>query len=334
MNDKQRNAGLGFAWCCLLCSTALSGSAQNLVPNHSFELRDTCLEVNTAYTIDTGPLGWFSAGGTGDYFMNCIPYGGFNGVPLSSVAFQNPQQGEAYVGLVTYQQSPEVREYFMIELTQAMMIGQTYFASFHANAAWNGNLPYPPMFLASSHVGMLFTTQPISWVNGDPWPTGGNFANVYHPWLITDTVGWTLVSGSFVADSAYQYLMIGNHFDNTLTDTLHFADFPWNPRAYTLIDNVCVSTEPKGCALALGVADYWLDAVSLFPNPANGEVGLSGVPPGTRLTIHDGMGRLVLREEAIACTWRMNASAWARGAYVLRLEQDGKFRSFKFVLIE
>ena len=320
--------------CCLLLLALLRCEAQNLVPNHSFEERDSCLEVNMAYTLGTGPLGWFSAGGTGDYFMSCIPYGGFNGVPLSSAAFQDPQQGEAYVGLVTYQQSPDVREYFMIELTQTMMIGQTYYASFYANAAWNGNLPYPPLYLASSHIGMLFTTAPLVWSSNDPWPTGGNFAPVYHPWLITDTVGWTLVSGNFVADSAYQYLMIGNHFDNTMTDTLHFAEFPWNPRAYTLIDNVCVSTDPMGCPLALGVPDHMLDAVVQFPNPASGEVGLSGVPVGTRLTILDGVGRLVFREEAVAGIWQMDASTWAKGAYTLLLEREGKSRSFKFVLIE
>ncbi|MFZ1693407.1 MAG: T9SS type A sorting domain-containing protein [Flavobacteriales bacterium] len=319
---------------CLLFVAAPRCEAQNLVPNHSFEEFTDCLEVNTAYTVETGPFGWFSAGGTGDYFMSCIPYGGFNGVPLSSWAFQYPQDGECYVGVVTYHQGTGVREYFMIELIQPLVVGQEYYASFYGSPTWGGSDLYPQVYLASSHIGMLFTTQPVYWSNSDPWPTGGNFAHVYHPWLITDTASWTLVSGSFVADSAYQFLMIGNHFDNAMTDTLHFADFPWVPRAHTLIDNVCVTADPKGCPIALGVPDHLLDAAILFPNPASDEVGLSGVPSGTKLTIHDGIGRLVLQVEGVASTWRMDASAWARGAYVLRLEQEGEFRSFKFVLIE
>ena len=332
MNNRWCRLAHILGACCLLFVASTRCEAQNLVPNHSFEEFTDCLEVNTAYTVETGPFGWFSAGGTGDYFMSCIPYGGFNGVPLSSWAFQYAQEGECYVGVVTYQEGTGVREYFMIELTQPLVVGQLYFASFYASPTWGG-VP-SQMYLASSHIGMLFTTLPRHWNNAEPWPTGGNFAHVYHPWLITDTVGWTLVSGGFVADSAYQYLMIGNHFDNAMTDTLHFADFPWNPTGHTLIDNVCVTADPKGCPFALGVPDHGLDAVALFPNPTCGKVGLSAVPPGTRLTILDGMGRLVLREQTVAGAWRMDASAWAKGAYVLRLEQQGKSRSFKFVLIE
>ncbi|HRD53860.1 MAG TPA: T9SS type A sorting domain-containing protein [Flavobacteriales bacterium] len=319
---------------CLLFVGAPRCEAQNLVPNHSFEEFTDCLEVNTAYTVETGPLGWFSAGGTGDYYLSCLPYGAFNGVPLSSWAFQYPQDGECYVGLVTYIQSTGVREYFMIQLAQPLVPGQVYYASFYANAAWNGSNAYPQHYLASSHVGMKYTTQPRPWVNGDSWPTGDNEAHVYHPWVIADTVGWTLVNGSFVADSAYQYLMIGNHFDNASTDTLHFATFAWTPRAYTLIDNVCVSPNPKGCPSALGVTEPGMDTVVLFPNPAHAEIALSGVPLGSNINIHDALGRLVWREENMGGDWRKNVLAWARGTYVLRLEQQGRFRSFKFVLIE
>ncbi|MCB9169943.1 MAG: T9SS type A sorting domain-containing protein [Flavobacteriales bacterium] len=291
--------------------------------------------MNTAYTENTGPLGWFSAGGTGDYFMSCLPYGAFNGVPLSSLAFQDPQDGECYVGVITYQQSQGVREYFMIQLLDPLVPEQTYYASFYANAAWNGNETYPQAYLASSHVGMLFTVQPRPWVNGDPWPTGGNVAQVYHPWLITDTVGWTLVSGSFVADSAYQYVMIGNHFDNANTDTLHFATFAWTPTAYTLIDNVCVSTDPDGCQLAQGISGgLGLDGVILFPDPANAEIAMSKIPEGTKLTIHDALGRVVWREGNVGSSWRKDVGSWARGAYVLHLEQQKRSRTFKFVLIE
>jgi len=142
MDNRWLGWGLGSMLGCLLFFAVAPGMAQNLVPNHSFEEFTDWLEVNTAYTVETGPLGWFSAGGTGDYYLSCLPYGAFNGVPLISAAFQYPQDGECYAGVVTYQQSPEVREFFMIELLQPLMVGQTYFASFFANAAWNGSLPY------------------------------------------------------------------------------------------------------------------------------------------------------------------------------------------------
>jgi hypothetical protein len=331
-NLKRSGTSLGLVLGCLGFVVALRCEAQNLVPNPSFELRDSCLEVNTAYTESTGPLGWFSAGGTGDYYLSCLPYGAFNGVPLSSWAFQHAQDGECFVGVITYDQALGVREYFMIQLSEPLVEGQTYYASFFANPTWGG--PQPQMWLATSHVGMLFTMQPRPWQSGEPLPTGSNFAHVYHPVLITDTVGWTLLSGSFVADSAYQYVMFGNHFDNAITDTAHFSQYNWNPRGHTLIDNVCVSPNPNGCPLALGVSEPMLDAVVLYPNPAIAEITLSGVPQGTSLMVHDALGRQVWREEDINGRWRKDVDAWARGAYMLRLEQQGKSRSFKFVLIE
>src|SRR5690606_19248907 len=70
MNGGWRGAGAWLALCCSLFFAAQCCEAQNLVPNHSFEEYDDCLEVNMAYTLGTGPLGWFSAGGTGDFFLS------------------------------------------------------------------------------------------------------------------------------------------------------------------------------------------------------------------------------------------------------------------------
>lgn len=333
-NNRRPGAGPSLVLGCLLLIAVLRCEAQNLVPNHSFEEYNDCLEVNMAYTLGTGPLGWFSAGGTGDYFLSCLPYGAFNGVPLSSWAFQYPQDGDAFVGVITYDQAFGAREYFMIQLIQPLEQGQTYYVSFYANATWGGTEPYPQLWLAASHVGALFTMQARPWQSGQPLPAPGNFAHVYHPWIIADTVGWTLVSGSFVADSAYQYLMIGNHFDNAITDTLHFGSYPWNARGHTLIDNVCVSPNPDGCPLALGVPDSVLEGIAIYPNPSYGDVGLSSVPSGTRVVVRDAMGRLLWREEGVRGEWRKDVRAWPKGTYMLWLEWQGKSRSFKFVLIE
>jgi len=330
--NRWPGSGSSLLLGCLLCFAFIPSRAQNLVPNPSFELRDSCLEVNTAYTEETGPLGWFSAGGTGDYFMSCIPYGGFNGVPLSSWAFQYPQEGEAFVGVITYDWAQGYREYFMVELSEPLTIGHTYYVSMYASPTWGG--PQPQMWLATSHVGMLFTTQPRTWQSGQSWPTGSNAAHVYHPWIIADTMDWTLVSGSVIADSAYRYVMIGNHFNNANTDTLHLDYYPWNPLAHTLIDNVCVSVNPDGCPLSLGVSGSGLEAAVLYPNPARVALGLSGVPSNTRVVIRDALGRLLWLQDGVDGAWQQDIRVWARGSYVLRLEWQGRSRTFKFVLIE
>ncbi len=334
MNDKWRRMAIGPVLGCLLFIVLPRCEAQNLIPNHSFEEYDTCQVLNDVYYPETGPLGWFSAGWTPDHFMSCQPNGSFNGVPLNMVSYQYPQDGECYAGVITYHQNVEGREFFMVELSEPLMQGQTYYASFYANAAWGGYEQHPQVWVATSHIGMLFTTEPRQWEYNDPVPTPGNFAHVYHPWVIADTVDWILVSGSFVADSAYAYVMIGNHFDDATTDTLHLGVSIQYAKAMTLIDNVCVSPQPDGCPIALSLSDSSLDDMVLFPNPATSELVLRGSPYGAKALISDALGRAVWVGGTTAETWRLNVSAWARGSYVLRLEHGGSNRAFKFVLVE
>ena len=334
MNGKWYVAVQALLMCCLLFVVPPRCEAQgNLVPNHSFEEYDTCGVILGFYGPTDGPLHWFSASGSPDYYQGCVPNGSHNGVPQSYAAFQYPQDGASYIGMVTWQ-SVGLREYVMAQLTEPLVPSQTYYASFHANAAWNGSIANPSLYAASSHVGMLFTVLPRPWSIGDSYPLSGNFAHMYHPWVIADTVGWTLVSGSFVADSAYQYVMIGNHFSNAITDTVHFATYTWQPQAYTLIDNVCVSTDPLGCPLATGVLENAMKEVALFPNPATHELTVRGRAMDAAASVHDALGRVVWQGRITGETWRLDLSSWARGSYVLHMEQRNGHRTFKFVLIE
>ncbi len=330
--------GIGFSLGCMLFAAALRCEAQsNLVPNHSFEVPDSCPGTHTFLTPGEGPLYWFSGGGTPDYYQTCVPPPSEASVPLHDYAFQYPQDGENYIGLVTYEvNSGGLREYAMVELTTPLVPGQTYTVSFFANAAWNGtDSMYPQNYLASSHIGALFTMQPRPWTGGDPWPLATGSAHVFHPWVISDTVGWTLVSGSFVADSAYQYLMVGNHFDNAITDTIYFIPaLVTLPKAYMLVDNVCVSAGTEGCPLANGVESYAASEVMPYPNPVVRELVVNGLREDAHAMILDPSGRLVWSGRISQEGWHLDVSTWARGYYVLNLLKEEERRSFKFVLIE
>jgi hypothetical protein len=311
--------------------TSLSVSAQNLVPNHSFEVPDSCPGTHTFLTPGEGPLHWFSGGGTIDYYQSCIPAPNDASVPQGAFAYQYPQDGENFIGLVTYEvNSGGIREYAMVQLSSPLVQGQTYYVSFYANAAWNGtDSAYPQNYLASSHIGALFTMQPRPWTGGDPWPLATGSAHIWHPWIIADTIGWTLVSGSFVADSAYQYMMVGNHFDNNSSDTLYFIPpLVSLPKAYTLVDNVCVSQQPEGCPLATGAVEQIVSDLLLFPNPTVDVLAVSGLEKEAEALIHDACGRQIWNGLITKETWRLDVGDWARGSYVLRIED----RSFKFVL--
>ncbi|MCB9163700.1 MAG: T9SS type A sorting domain-containing protein [Flavobacteriales bacterium] len=337
MNNRWQGTMPGMAFCCLLFVAALRCEAQiNLVPNAGFEESDTCTTMD--FGVE-GPLNWHSANGTPDHLQSCVPYGAFNGLPMNFLTFQESFEGSSCVGVQTYHQSgsTEYREWIQAALLEPMVIGQTYYCSFRANAAFGGNAEYPTIWLASDKVGMIFTMQDRMWEVGDPYPVPPNYAHFMYPQVLADTVGWTLVSGSFVADSAYQYVMIGQFFSNALTDTLHFADpnsvFPWYPRGYTLVDAVCVSASPEGCDLGQGVGDVQATGPVLFPNPAQEQL-IVGQRAGAEAQVLDGVGRVLWRGRISSERWLLGVGSWARGAYMLRMAFRGRVETHKFVLTE
>ena len=308
--------------------------AQNLVPNPGFEEADSCSTMGFGFG---GPNGWHSANGTPDHLQSCLPYNSALGLPLNFFTFQQPFEGNSCAGMFTYYGPSEYREWIMAPLLEPMVVGQTYYCSLRANAAFGGNAQYPQIWLANNKVGMLFTTYDRNWYQGDPYPEPLNQAHVLYPQVLADTVGWTLVSGGFMADSAYQYLMIGNFFNNALTDTLHFADpnseFPWYPWGHTLIDAVCVSPNPDGCDLGQGLGEGVVGGPVLYPNPAHDQL-VVGNRNGARLMAMDAVGRLIWQGVVGSDKWVLPVGLWARGTYVLRLEWSGHAEVHKFVLVE
>ena len=337
MNLKRPGTCLSFVLGCLGFVIAPSCEAQNLVPNPGFEEADTCSDQLPPFV---GIHDWYSVNGSPDHLQSCLPYGDFRGLPMNFLTYQEPFDGASCAGMITYWQSgpTEGREWIMAPLLEPMVVGQTYYCNFWANAAFGGNAQYPQIWLANDKVGMRFTTTAIPpWNVGDPYPVPLNHAHILYPQVLADTVGWALVSGSFVADSAYQYVMIGQFFTNALTDTLHFADpnsvFLWYPRGYTLIDAVCVSASPDGCDLGQGVDDVQGMGPVLFPNPAQDQVFL-GQREGAEAQVLDAVGRLLWQGRITSDHWVLDVGSWARGAYMLRMAHGGHVESYKFVLTE
>ncbi|MGV3636700.1 MAG: T9SS type A sorting domain-containing protein [Flavobacteriales bacterium] len=320
----------------VLC-TPYTTHAQNLVPNPGFEEADNCSDQLPPFV---GIHDWYSVNGSPDHLRSCLPYGDFRGLPMNFFTYQEPFEGASCAGMYTYWQNDqaEYREWIMAPLLEPMVVGQTYYTSFRANAAFGGTETNPQHWLANDKVGMRFATAAMPpWNVGDPFPVPPNQAHMIHPQILADTVGWTLVSGSFVADSAYQYVMIGQFFSNDLTDTLHFADpnsvFLWYPRAYTLVDAVCVSGNPCGCDLGQGVGEVQESGHVLFPNPAKDQLSL-GQRAGAVVQVLDVAGRMLWQGQITSDRWVLDVGSWARGAYVLHMAHGGHVESYKFVLTE
>lgn len=305
--------------------------AQNLVPNPGFEETDSC-----TFGLGMGALhDWFSAFLTPDHLQSCLPYGSANGLPLNIFTYQQPFEGNSCAGILTYDDDTglELHEWIMVHLLEPLAVGQTYYCSFRANAAFGGNSMNQTTWLASDHLGMLFTTYDRQWTWGDTYPATMNQAQILHPQILSDTVGWTLVGGSFLADSAYTYLMIGNFFSNALVDTLHLALPGVDVYGYTLIDAVCVSSSPEGCELSHGVEEPGRIGPFVYPNPAT-DVLVIGNSDGRDATVLDMQGRCLWRGRVAHDRFVVDVSNWGRGAYVVQVRDTRGVQTVKFVLAE
>ena len=216
--------------------------AQNLVPNPSFEDTVSC------------PTGggqvwkaehWYVAEKTPDYFNECCTNQAF-AVPNSSV-FGNryAATGFAFSGFYGYSTVDTFyREKIGVQLSNDLSIGTKYFVSFKlTTTTWDA------FSGASNKVGVLFSTQ--KYTPAHPSLTK-DYCQMWVDSIITDTVNWVQVTGSFIADSAYSFITIGNFFTNAHTDTIRFWEPPTNTsyylQSYYFIDDVCVSTDSTFCA--------------------------------------------------------------------------------------
>lgn len=231
---------LAYIFFALLIN-AFESKSQNLVPNPSFEDYTTC--PNDVGLIDSA-VGWTVFGscepwgpGTPDYYNTCAnPHqypDSFVYIPLNWCGYQQPASGNAYAGLVCYAITvANCREIIGCHLIEPLEIGKTYSVSLKANCSFGG---YEANYVASNGLGVKFTMNAYS--NDNPVPIDNNPA-IYSPLVITDTMNWTNIEGTFVADSAYEYLAIGNFIQDSNLDTIHLGSFIF--RSYYYIDDVSV----------------------------------------------------------------------------------------------
>lgn len=229
--------------------------AQNLVPNSSFEEYVEC--PNFTGNVDSVCNEWTSFRGTPDYFNNCSSNMGYH----NGFGYQLPRTGEAYTGFINYQTSYAYTEQIGAELTHPLEIGSRYYTSFYVSAGYDGTA----RVLASNKIGIRFTTYPFSTPNGTSILP--NNCQIFTNTIITDTINWIQVSGSFVADSAYRYAIIGGFFDQLHTDTVHMSS-DFLGQSYYFLDDVCVSTDPTLCGVDTEKCDFVLPT-AFTPNGDN-----------------------------------------------------------------
>jgi len=203
----------------------------NYVTNGSFEEYYSCFLPNHIGVAK----GWRSIDssifGIPRFLSTC-----YSNVPNNSFGFQWPRTGEN-LGLAGFLCQPTLcavnasRGYFRNRLKSNLVQGQTYCVEFYVNI--NNNSQY-----GIDGFGAYFGDDSIDTINVVSTPLIYLNPQVQNPTnnIITDTLNWTLVTGTFVANGTEKHLIIGNFKSDAFTNKIQI-DTTYSPHVFT---DVCI----------------------------------------------------------------------------------------------
>lgn len=305
----------------ILCFTSF---AQNLINNSGFENYNACPpDIGWGFTTYiTYADFWDFSSPSPDYFHTC---GGPNAsVPDNFFGNQLAASGNGYVGFVAYQSTGAVnaREGVIIKLSDTLEQGQTYYCSFKISLAENSAW-------ACNNIGMYFSTG----FHQTPFSTQTyynqvNVSQVYVPSIVSDSINWITVSGSFIADSSFLYVSITNHFDDVNTSVVATA----NPNAlyslaYYYLDDVCVSLNPNTCGYITSELNSTKNEIisRIYPNPVSETaiMELNGLQKQISVEIYSFDNQLLKRIRIENTNLvKIDVNDLPEGLYLVRVEVD------------
>lgn len=314
--------------------------AQNLVPNPSFEDTISCPKTaGDTYSLDS----WEININTADYFNFCCKNPFQVAVPKNAWGYQCPANGSAYAGVYAYSQpNPGSNEFIGCHLLSPLTIGQKYYVSFKVSLADdNANL-----MCGINNMGILFTNINYSSITLIPAPVLQNYAQITSSSIIMDTTNWVTISGSFIADSAYQYLLIGHFYDNshTIVNCLDSNNIS-NRWSYYFIDDVCVSTDSLTCIIpnSQNICDTTgniletnqKDKITVLPNPTSNKIWID-LPYSTKtnIKIYNSLGSLLYNEKFLEKRITIDFSFLPDGIYLINVRYNDKLFMNKILLIK
>lgn len=292
----------------------------NLVPNPSFEIHDTCPGDAYHNHIDVAS-GWQPINLSPDYFNICSN-NLWSAIPKNIGGFQGPSSiaDSAYVG-IGMEVLNSKREILGVKLLAPLQIGVRYFISFQAISGFKDSSNVLFKFTCfCNKIGVKLLLDTV-WTSFNEQLINNN-AQIYSNQIISDTLNWSLVQGSFVADSAYQYLMVGNFFDN---NNILSSCYSNGIIAYTFIDNICISSDSSECMLSTNTNNIPNPPISLIANVdhLNHIINIFSFGSkylSTNFKIFNVNGQLVYSNVILEKHTVIDCSSWNSGLYLLSTE--------------
>jgi hypothetical protein len=232
-------------------------TAQNVVPNPSFETDTACpYAYNQIYFCDDWTTG---NEGTPDFYSACdtsSSHGSLFAIPANLMGYQAAFSGSGYAGIFGYSESPvpDYHEYLMVKIP-ALTPGVAYHISMEISLADSSGYE-------SDGLGILFNTSgSYLGVTTIPIAPQMDFSSFG---VITNTTGWTRLSGTYTPDSAYTFMIIGVFRDSGQLFKIPIKEPPlFYGFSYYYIDSIIVKK-----IINAGVPVYTYPAnAGIYPNP-------------------------------------------------------------------
>ncbi len=231
----------------LICTCIVQvATAQNLVPNGDFEITGTvpCDWSLSPADFNNATSHWNSpTESTPDIHSTLISSNCTNHHPNSTASCTNgsqmPHSGNFFAGFYTYINTSNYREYLQVKLSSPMIPGAKYYVELYVSLGESSQY--------ATNIGVGFSTSPTN--------TPTIYELGYSPQIlfsnpVTDTDNWVLLRDSIEPTQPYEYIIIGNFFNNIGTNTVFVNPITcWDPTYYYCDD---VSIYMANCDINLG----------------------------------------------------------------------------------
>jgi hypothetical protein len=302
----------------------------NLVPNPSFEIYDTCPNYESEVYRNAN---WMSFGGSSDYFNSCSQSWNYHvGVPKNVFGFQKPASGNAYCGLLSFVNSTpyiNLKEFIGCQLINPLSIGEKYFLSFKISLSDSSHF-------ATNKIGALFTN--IKYSESFEIPIQ-NHSTIFSSQVIVDTSNWVEIFGSFISDSSYKYIVIGNFFTDSNTIINRVISDTLSPfqEAYYYVDDVCISTDSTYAYNYIynGINELLNNDNKIFiiPNPSSKNIFFQLPQFALSIEVKNILGQSIFWEkvEPNISNYTKDISMLPNGVYLLVIKTNSNSQVVKFI---
>lgn len=189
------------------------GQIANYVSDGGFEV----LNSNSVTTLYNVAKYWQPIDtNKGSYYIVSVN-SSINPAPNCSYGFQYPRSGNSFALSTFYSNvsfSPDYRAYLRNRLKQPLQTGKTYCVKFYLVNTNNSPLAidkFGAYFATSSLDTITYCNLPLTYLTPQIQNSSG---------IITDTLNWIPIVGTFVATGSEKYMVIGDFFSGVNTNTL------------------------------------------------------------------------------------------------------------------